>query len=72
MPPLAPISRADLIRALRRLGFLGPYSGGRHQFMRRGTLTVHVPNPHGAVISVELLSRILRQAGINREEWEQR
>jgi hypothetical protein len=28
-----------------------------------------IPNPHGADISVDLLARILRQAGISREEW---
>lgn len=70
MPPLGPISRRDLIRHLRRLGFEGPYSGGKHQFMVRGELTLRVPNPHRSDIGKELLSRILRQAGIDREEWE--
>ena len=30
MPTLGPIKRRDLINALRRLGFDGPYSGGAH------------------------------------------
>jgi hypothetical protein len=33
MPSLGSISRKDLIRALRRAGFDGPYSGGKHPFM---------------------------------------
>ena len=29
-----------------------------------------LPNPHRGEVSVDLLARILRQAGITREEWE--
>jgi hypothetical protein len=36
MPPFGPISRADLIRGLRKLGFDGPYTGGKHQYLIRG------------------------------------
>jgi len=70
MPPFGPISRRDLVRALKDLGFDGPYSGGKHQFMVRGEITVRVPNPHSGDIGLELLSRLLRQARISREEWE--
>ncbi|SHF22430.1 Predicted RNA binding protein YcfA, dsRBD-like fold, HicA-like mRNA interferase family [Desulfacinum infernum DSM 9756] len=70
MPPLGPIKRRELIKALRELGFSGPYSGGRHQFMVRGDLKLFVPNPHGGEISGALLKRILKQAGISRDEWE--
>jgi predicted RNA binding protein YcfA (HicA-like mRNA interferase family) len=71
MPPFGPISRRELIRNLRRLGFDGPYSGGKHPFMIREHRTVRVPNPHRGDIGRDLLSRILRQAGIDREDWEQ-
>lgn len=70
MPVFGPISRRDLIRSLRQAGFEGPYSGGRHAFMLKGDLTLTVPNPHRGEIGAELLSRILRQAGISREQWE--
>lgn len=40
MPRFGAISRADLIRYLRRLGFEGPISVSKHQFMRRGDRTV--------------------------------
>jgi predicted RNA binding protein YcfA (HicA-like mRNA interferase family) len=70
MPPFGPISRKDLIRALRQAGFDGPYSGSKHPFMLKGNLTLTVPNPHQSDIGRELLTRILRQAGISREDWE--
>ena len=70
MPPFGPISRRELIRALRLAGFDGPFSGGKHPFMIKGDLTLTLPNQHQADIGRELLARILRQAGISREEWE--
>ena len=70
MPPFGPIARRDLIRALRQAGFDGPYSGGKHPFMIKGDLTLTLPNLHQGKIGRELLFRILRQAGISKEEWE--
>jgi hypothetical protein len=52
------------------VGFEGPYSGGKHQFMVSGDITIWIPNPHQGDIGRELLARILRQAHINRGEWE--
>ncbi len=71
MPSFGPIKRKDLIRYLKQVGFDGPYSGGKHQFMRKGDITLRIPNPHQGDIGKELLARILRQAGIDREQWEQ-
>jgi len=70
MPPFGPIKRKDFVRCLSRLGFEGPFAGGRHEFMLNGDLTVWIPNPHEGDIGRELLARILRQAGIAREDWE--
>jgi predicted RNA binding protein YcfA (HicA-like mRNA interferase family) len=70
MPRFGPIKRRDLIRYLRQLGFEGPYSGGKHQFMIKGDITLRVPNPHRTDIGKELLGRVLRQARIRRDEWE--
>ena len=65
-----PISRKDLLRRFRNLGFTGPFSGGRHQFMVKGDLKVRIPNPHKMVeISDSLLREILRQAGISKDVW---
>jgi len=69
MSRLAPVSRRDLIRRLRYIGFEGPFSGGRHEFMMRGTRRLILPNPHRGEISTDLLSRLLRQVEVTREEW---
>jgi hypothetical protein len=71
MPPFGPISRKDWIRGLRAAGFDGPYAGGKHPFMIRGDVTLAIPNPHHGDVGRELLIRILRQAGIPRQEWEE-
>jgi len=70
VPRFGSISRKDLIRYLRQLGFDGPYSGGKHQFMLKGDLTLRIPNPHQGDIGKELLARLLRQADIDKDEWE--
>ncbi len=69
MPRLGPIRRSELIRLLRALGFEGPFPGGRHEFMIQGQVRLMIPNPHRGEISRDFLARILRQAGITREEW---
>lgn len=71
MPVFGPIKRRELIQALRRAGFEGPYAGGKHQYMVRGEVRLTLPNPHRQEIGRDLLARILNQAGLSREEWEQ-
>ena len=67
-----PLTRRELIRKFRALGYDGPYSGGRHQFMIRGPKKIRIPNPHGrGDINASLVSEILRQAGIQADEWEE-
>jgi predicted RNA binding protein YcfA (HicA-like mRNA interferase family) len=70
MPSFGPVKRRELVAALRRLGFIGPFSGGKHEFMYRGSISVALPNPHQSDIGRELLARVLRQAGVSRDEWE--
>jgi len=38
--------------------------------MVRENITIRIPNPHQGDIGRDLLTRILRQAGISSEEWE--
>jgi len=47
---LTPVSRRDFIKRLRSMGFDGPYSGGRHEFMLRGDRRLILPNRHRSVI----------------------
>ena len=70
MSRLTPVSRQELIRRLSELGFEGPVPGRKHQHMTKSDLLLMLPNPnHGAKISVDLLTEILRKAKITREEW---
>jgi hypothetical protein len=58
-----------LVLRFKKLGFDGPYSGGRHLFMVKGPLKVRIPNPHRGDISGALIAEILRQAGITKNIW---
>ncbi len=71
MPKFGPIKRKDLIRYLRQLGFIGPYSGGKHQFMVKEKLKVRIPNPHKSDIGENLLKQILKEIGIDKAKWEE-
>jgi len=67
---VAALSRKDLIRKFRALGYSGPFSGGKHQFMIKGSQKIRIPNPHMSNITISLVKEILRQAGISAQEWD--
>ena len=69
MSKLTPVSRTVLIRRLRKFGFKGPYRGGKHQFMVKKDIRLTLPNPHRKEISIDLLTRILKQAGVTKSQW---
>jgi predicted RNA binding protein YcfA (HicA-like mRNA interferase family) len=60
------MKREELIQLLRKNGFSGPHSGTKHQIMLKGEVRVRLPNPHRHEIGKELISEILKQAGIGR------
>ena len=64
------ISRREVIRRPRLLGFEGPFSGGKHQFMIRRRHKLRIPNPHRQDINMVLVNELLRQAGVSRQEWD--
>ena len=70
MPFFGPISRKELIYYLKKIGFYGPFPGSKHQFMTKGDISLPIPNPHQGDIGKELLSRILKQAQIRKDVWE--
>jgi predicted RNA binding protein YcfA (HicA-like mRNA interferase family) len=67
---MGPISEADLIKRLRKFGFEGPFVGGKHPLMKKGQLKITIPNKHGKDIGVPLQQRIIKCAGISKEDWE--
>ncbi len=71
MPIFGPLKRKQLIYYLRQLDFNGPYSGGNHEYMVKGSLKLFIPNPHEGQIGRGLLLKLLHQGNISREEWEQ-
>ncbi len=65
------ISRKELIKKFKALGYFGPFSGTKHQFMKKGKKKIRIPNPHrSGDINVSLVKEILRQAGISGNEWD--
>jgi predicted RNA binding protein YcfA (HicA-like mRNA interferase family) len=66
---LTPVSWMELVRRLRRLGFAGPYQGGRHPYMIKGDLVLTIPNPHRKEVGVDLLARIMKRGTISRDHW---
>ena len=69
MPSLNPVSRRELVRKLKTLGFEGPFPGVKHQWMRRRGLRLTIPNPHKGAIDPRFIRRLLLQADIAIEEW---
>ena len=71
MPKLSPEKPRVVIQKLRRLGFEGPFGGGRHVFMRHPEMRIKISVPvHGGrEIPVGTVAAIISQAGISAEEW---
>jgi hypothetical protein len=69
-----PCKRREFIRRLRSMGFDGPFSGSRHQFLvyAENRLTI----PSNEEFSVPQLRMMLREAGeilgrdITQQEWD--
>lgn len=57
MPAIGSIKRKDLLKALKRAGFEGPFIGGKHEFLVKKELRLVIPNPHQSEISKGLLVR---------------
>ena len=73
MPKLSPLKAEQVIRKLRKLGFVGPVAGGRHVRMVRLETNQIIPVPmhKGKDVSVGLIRAIIREVGITPEEWNQ-
>lgn len=69
MAKIPPCTRAELIRKLKKLGFDGPYPGGRHSYMKRRGYRQIIPNPHAGQIDSAFIKEILKQAGVSEEDW---
>lgn len=69
-----PCKRRDFIKKLRKIGFEGPYSGTRHQFLVFGKYRMAIPS--NAEYSVPQLRMMIREVEeilnrkINVNEWD--
>jgi predicted RNA binding protein YcfA (HicA-like mRNA interferase family) len=72
MPKLTPLKANEVMRKLRVLGYDGPIPGGRHVHMVHHGRKKVIPIPtHGNKdIGVGLLRKIIRDAGVTVEEWQ--
>ena len=74
MSPWKPCKRRDFIKKLRKLGFKGPYSGTRHQFIVIENHRLAIPS--NAEYSMPQLRIMIREVEeildrkINLDEWE--
>jgi hypothetical protein len=70
-----PCKRREFIRRLRVLGFDGPFSGTRHQFLIQGEYRLTVPsNEEYSVPQLRMMLRetaIILDCEITLAEWEQ-
>lgn len=68
-----PCKRRDFLRKLRALGFDGPFSGSRHQFLVREQHRLAIPS--NEEYSIPQLRMMLRQVeallgrSLSAEEW---
>lgn len=69
-----PCKHRDLVRKLRALGFAGPYSGTRHQFMTMGAARLAIPSSEeiGVAKVREMVREIELLVGraIDVDEWD--
>ncbi|MEO7557994.1 MAG: type II toxin-antitoxin system HicA family toxin [Gammaproteobacteria bacterium] len=67
MPKLPHLSGAEVVRALERLNFVMLRQRGSHIILRRGSTGCVVPNHRE--IKIGTLAGVLKQAGINTDEF---
>ena len=67
MPRLPRVSGAEVVRALRKLGFAVARQRGSHIVMRRGASGCVVPNHQE--LKTGTLAGVLKQAGVSVDEF---
>ncbi len=69
-----PCKRSDFIRRLRKLGFEGPFSGGKHQFLVREGRRLTIPtNSEYSIPQLKMMINeveAILEREVTNEEWE--
>lgn len=66
-----PIKWRELVRRLRLLGWGPPQGGGKHLAMYKEGRKLSIPNPHRGDVDWTLTRRLLDQAEIGSDEWDE-
>lgn len=66
---LKPLKYREFIAKLIKLGYRGPFPGGKHPYFLLGKRSVKVPNPHGKDVTVYILKNIIKKSGITEDEF---
>jgi len=71
MAKLKPLKAEAVITKLKKLGFSGPFPGGKHVRMvhKEKKPIIPIPVHKGKDISIGLIREIINEIGISREEW---
>lgn len=69
MPKLIPLKASEVIRKLKKLGFQWPIHWWRHSHMVKGNITIPVPLHWNKDLKVGLISMMINEIGISRDEW---
>ncbi|MDD3645928.1 MAG: type II toxin-antitoxin system HicA family toxin [Candidatus Gracilibacteria bacterium] len=71
MGPLKPLTRKELIGKLKKLGFHGPFVGGKHDFMKNNSnFKITIPNLHsGKVLGKPIVCKICNEIGIDKNSF---
>jgi len=69
MPKLTPLKPIEVIKKLKKLGFEGPIPWWRHAHMIKGELFIPIPLHGWKELWVGIISAIINEAWITREEW---
>lgn len=62
-----PATRRELIKFLAQRGWIGPLSGGNHEYMIKESHRQVIPSD--SEIAGPFLLRLLKQAGYTRDDW---
>ena len=60
-----------MLRRLGAAGWEGPYYRGAHPFIIKDGVRLTIPNPDRGDIDWSLIKRVLEQARISAEAWDQ-
>jgi len=71
MQRLTPLKPDKVIKKLRRIGFNGPFPGGKHIRMvsSKTGKVIPIPAHKGKEVSIGLIREIINEIGISKKEW---